>query len=172
MNVLFPVLVTFFAGMGAAWHRLCRYERGGGHQPCSSPSCTWTPIWRWALPFPPMCWPVRCPPTPTIKIEPGYQKRPDHDGQRACLHGGGQLGGQQDALRHHGRLLGVHDLPAGHQVYPAPGHDHQGSHAGRQRQKAGCPVAGVRHAHRLHLRIHRCGRRHDDAAHPHQRAGL
>lgn len=30
-NVLFPVLVTFFAGMGGRpWHRLCRYERGGG----------------------------------------------------------------------------------------------------------------------------------------------
>ena len=31
MNVLFPVLVTFFAGMGGRpWHRLCRHERGGG----------------------------------------------------------------------------------------------------------------------------------------------
>ena len=27
-------------------------------------------------------------------------------------------------------------------------------------------------AHRLHLRLYRRGRRHDDAAHPHQRAGL
>ena len=32
MNVLFPVLVTFFAGMGAGLgtgYRLCRHERGG-----------------------------------------------------------------------------------------------------------------------------------------------
>ena len=27
----------------------------------------------------------------------GSQKRPDHDGKRACLYGGGQLGGQQGA---------------------------------------------------------------------------
>ena len=33
-------------------------------------------------------------------------------------------------------------------------------------------VGGVRRAHRLHLRLYRRRRRHDDAAHPHQRAGV
>ncbi len=33
MNVLFPVLVTFFAAWGPALHRLCRHERSSGHQP-------------------------------------------------------------------------------------------------------------------------------------------
>ena len=39
-------------------------------------------------------------------------------------------------------------------------------------KKACGPVGGVRCAHRLHLRLYRRGRRHDDAAHPHQRAEL
>ena len=54
----------------------------------------------------------------------------------------------------------------------SPGHDHQGSHAGGQPQKACRAVGGVRRAHWLYLRLYRRRRRHDDAAHPHQRAGL
>ena len=67
-------------------------------------------------------------------------------------------------------LLGVHDLLVGCQVHPAPGHDHQGSHAGGQRAKACGAVGGVRRAYRLHLRLYRRGRRHDDAAHSDERA--
>ena len=40
------------------------------------------------------------------------------------------------------------------------------------RGKAGSPVHSVRDAGRLHLRLCRGGRRYDDAADPHQRAGL
>ena len=44
-----------------------------------------------------------------------------------------------------GRLLGVYDLPAGRQVHRAPGHDHQGGHAGVSPQKraAQSVVCGV-----------------------------
>ena len=55
MNLLFTIIVTFFAGMGAGL-------------------CTWTPTWRWALPFPRMCWPVRYLPTPTTKIKTWISK--------------------------------------------------------------------------------------------------
>ena len=46
---------------------------------------------------------------------------------------------------HHGRLFGVHDLPAGRQVHPAACHDHQGSHGGvsAQRRAIQSLVCGV-----------------------------
>ena len=46
---------------------------------------------------------------------------------------------------HHGQFLGVHDVPAGRQIHRPPGDDHQGGHAGRVAEKAGDPVAGLRH---------------------------
>ena len=33
MTMLIKFIVCFIAGIGAGWHRLCRHERGGGHQP-------------------------------------------------------------------------------------------------------------------------------------------
>ena len=45
-------------------------------------------------------------------------------------------------------------------------------HAGRQRKEAGRPVHRLRRPHRLHLRLYRRRRRHDDAPHPHQRPRL
>ncbi len=33
MNVLFPFWSPFLPAWGRPWHRLCRHERGGGHQP-------------------------------------------------------------------------------------------------------------------------------------------
>ena len=49
MNILFTTLVTFFAGMGAGLGTGL-LSCGGCSAPCSSPSCTWTPIWPWASP--------------------------------------------------------------------------------------------------------------------------
>ena len=40
------------------------------------------------------------------KQEPGYQKRPDHDGQRAGVHGSWQLGGQQSEMCIRDRAVG------------------------------------------------------------------
>ncbi len=58
-------------------------------------------------------------------------------------------------LRHHGRLLlGVHDVPVGRQIHPAPRDDHEGSHAGVSPRKAGGAVGGVRRAHWLYLRLY------------------
>ena len=69
-------------------------------------------------------------------------------------------------------VASVHDLPPGGQVHPPAGDDHQGSHGRSLCQKTGGSVGGVRGAHRLYLRVHRRGGRHDDAAHPHLRFGL
>lgn len=58
------------------------------------------------------------------------------------------------------------------EVHRPAGDDHQGGHAERQRQEAGGAVGGVRRDRRLHLRLRRGRRRHDDAADPHLRAGV
>ena len=85
MNVLFPVLVTFFAGMGAGLvlATACRgSERGGGHQPpCSLPSRTRTLYGGGNASFG-CAGQQEMSAIPTAqKQESGSSKRPDHDGQ-------------------------------------------------------------------------------------------
>ncbi len=174
MNVLFTVLVTFFAGMGAGL--------GTGFAGMSAAAVISPMLITFLHMDPYMAVGIALSSDVLASAVSAYtyHKNKNLDIKNGlimmasvlCLYGGGQLGGQQGALRHHGRLLGVHDLPAGRQVHSAPGDDHQGSYAGCQRPKACGPVGGVRCAHRLHLRLYRRRRRHDDAAHPHQCAGL
>ena len=102
----------------------------------------------------------------------GHSQWAYYDGQCAGLYRGGQLHRQYRPLGHHGELFRGNDLPAGCEVHPPAGDDHQGGHAERQRQEAGGAVGGVRRDRRLHLRLRRSRRRHDDAADPHLRAGV
>ena len=69
MNLLFTIIVTFFAGMGAGL--------GTGFAGMSAAAVI-SPMlitflgmdpYMSALPFPRMCWPVRCLPTPTTKTK-------------------------------------------------------------------------------------------------------
>ena len=59
-------------------------------------------------------------------------------------------------------------------VFPVVGSyvAHQGGHGGGVRPKTGDPVCALRRFDRIYLRLHRRGRRHDDAPDPHQRHGL
>lgn len=72
----------------------------------------------------------------------------------------------------HGWVFRLYDAASGDQVHRASRYDHQGEDGDGQWGKAGSPVHSVRDAGRLHLRLCRGGRRYDDAADPHQRAGL
>ena len=79
-----------------------------------------------------------------------------------------QLRGKPRPLGDDGRLLRLHDVPAGRQIHPAPRDDHEGNDGAGGREKARGAVARLRRDDRHDLRLHRRGRRHDDAAHSHR----
>lgn len=62
-------------------------------------------------------------------------KRSDHDGKCAGIHRRRQLRIQPGAFRYHGEFLRVHDFPVRYQIHRPSRNDHQGSHAGRLREK-------------------------------------
>ena len=115
MNLLFTIIVTFFAGMGAGL--------GTGFAGMSAAAVI-SPMLITFLGMDPymavgiaLSSDVLASAVSAFtyhKQKPGYQKRPDHDGQCAAVHRGGQLGGKPGAFHHHGQLLGVYDIPAGH----------------------------------------------------------
>ena len=76
------------------------------------------------------------------------------------------------ARHNDGRFLNVHDAAAGRQVHRAARHDDQECDERRQRTEAVRAVAALRRGRGLYLRVHRRGRRHDDAAAFDLRAGL
>ena len=80
--------------------------------------------------------------------------------------------GQPRARHNDGRFLNVHDAAAGRQVHRAARHDDQERDERRQRTEAVRAVAALRRGRGLYLRVHRRGRRHDDAAAFDLRAGL
>ena len=90
----------------------------------------------------------------------------------ALLHAGWQLCGQPRARHNDGRFLNVHDAAAGRQVHRAARHDDQERDERRQRTEAVRAVSSLRRGRGLYLRVHRRGRRHDDAAAFDLRAGL
>ena len=108
MNLLFTIIVTFFAGMGAGL--------GTGFAGMSAAAVI-SPMLITFLRMDPF---LGCAGQCGVglylpqKQESGYQERPDYDGQCAAVHRGGQLGGKPGAFHHHGQLLGVYDIPAGH----------------------------------------------------------
>ncbi len=53
-----------------------------------------------------------------------------------------------------------------YQIYCSPGYDNQRDHAGGIRTKACHPVGHKRYLYRIYLWICRCWRRHDDASYP------
>lgn len=55
---------------------------------------------------------------------------------------------------------------AWYQIYCSPGYDNQRDHAGGIRTKACHPVGHKRYLYRIYLWICRCWRRHDDASYP------
>ena len=57
-------------------------------------------------------------------------------------------------------------FPARREVHRPSGHDHQRGDDERVRTQTSCAVHCLRRADRVYLRLHRRGRRHDDAAHP------
>ncbi len=96
MNVLFTVLVTFFAGMGAGLGTgFAGMSAAAVISPMLITFLHMDPYMAVGIALSRMCWPAPFRPIPTKKQESGHQKRPDHDGQRAGVHGGGQLDGQR-----------------------------------------------------------------------------
>ena len=68
MHLLFTVLVTFFAGMGAGLGTgFAGMSAAAVISPMLITFLHMDPYMAVALPFPRMCWPVRCLPIPTIK---------------------------------------------------------------------------------------------------------
>ena len=69
-------------------------------------------------------------------------------------------------------LLRVHDAASGNQVHCKARHDDKGVYGGCQPEETVHTVHTLRHVDRIHLRICRSGRRHDDASDSHQRARI
>ena len=121
MHLLFTIIVTFFAGMGAGL--------GTGFAGMSAAAVI-SPI---LITF------LGIAPYMAVGIalwqeqESGYQKRPDHDGYCPALHCCGQLYIQPGSIRNHGQFLRLYDFPVGYQIHCETGYDYQGSDAGRIR---------------------------------------
>ena len=68
MNLLFTIIVTFFAGMGAGLGTgFAGMSAAAVISPMLITFLGMDPTWQSALPFPRMCWPAQCLPIPTIK---------------------------------------------------------------------------------------------------------
>ena len=131
MHLLFTIIVTFFAGMGAGL--------GTGFAGMSAAAVI-SPILITFLGIDPRhCIIIRCTGQRRFCLylrqeqESGYQKRPDHDGYCPDLHCCGQLYIQPGSIRNHGQFLRLYDFPVGYQIHCETGYDYQGSDAGRIR---------------------------------------
>ena len=69
-------------------------------------------------------------------------------------------------------LLGIKFIVTGNKIYCPTGHDDKRIHGAGLRKKTCHPVGCLRRDHRIYLRFHRCRRRHDDALNFNLRAGL
>ena len=127
MHLLFTIIVTFFAGMGAGL--------GTGFAGMSAAAVI-SPILITFLGIDPyMAVGIALSSDVYLRQEQesGYQKRPDHDGYCPDLHCCGQLYIQPGSIRNHGQFLRLYDFPVGYQIHCETGYDYQGSDAGRIR---------------------------------------
>ena len=125
MHLLFTIIVTFFAGMGAGL--------GTGFAGMSAAAVI-SPILITFLGIDPytavgiaLSSDVLAS---AVSAYTGYQKRPDYDGYCPDLHCCGQLYIQPGSIRNHGQFLRLYDFPVGYQIHCETGYDYQGSDAG------------------------------------------
>ena len=125
MHLLFTIIVTFFAGMGAGL--------GTGFAGMSAAAVI-SPILITFLGIDPyMAVGIALSSDVLASAVSAYQKRPDHDGYCPDLHCCGQLYIQPGSIRNHGQFLRLYDFPVGYQIHCETGYDYQGSDAGRIR---------------------------------------
>ena len=115
MNLLFTIVVTFFAGMGAGL--------GTGFAGMSAAAVISPMLITFLGMDPYMAVGIALSSDVLASAVSAYtyhknknlNQGPPHRGsQCAAVHRGGQLGGKPGAFHHHGQLLGVYDVPAGH----------------------------------------------------------
>ena len=154
-------------------HGLCRHERGGGHKPDAHNFPRYGSVYggrhRARL---------RCARERRLGVyirqekEPRYKKRTHYDGDRPRVHSRRQLSREPAPVGNDGQLLSHNDIPARNKIHRPPGHDDERGDGKSPGEKACDTVRYLRNDNRSHLRIRRCGRRHDDAAYSHHSARL
>ena len=131
MNLLFTIIVTFFAGMGAGL--------GTGFAGMSAAAVISPMLITFLGMDPYMAVGIALSSDVLASAVSAYtyHKNKNLDIKNGLimmasvlLHRGGQLGGKPGAFHHHGQLLGVYDVPAGHKIHRQARYDHQRSHAG------------------------------------------